>query len=493
MPVDEPDAGEEVADAAGAASCTPSTSSRPRRTPRGACDAAHKCSWDLDDRGELAGQPRAERRPGLLLRQSLPRPPVRRADLLQASDGNFEDGDRILVNTDDGASHRPRRRSPGQRVHGHAAQRHDPDDGDVPVLQDRQQPVPRRQRRRRRRDRLPRVHPRPLQSPRDHEPGRRGALNGGAGGRDGRGLERLVREGLPGRPVPRRRHGRRGRGPHGQLHRLGSPLDPHAGARLPGGRGRDRSCPGDGLAGAGGYTYGDFGRIFGGPEVHADGEIWAETLWDLRAAVGRRSPARSSPRACALPPEPTFLDMRDAILAPTAQLFPEATTVGRSGPAFAGRGMGSDAAEPDAGHGLGGIQAPARRGAGRVALAGDRGPAGQLRRLAPRPTTAASSPTTSTSWATGPGDPRDDEPETVVQLSGRGHVPSAASPCRTTRARRYRRQGAGGGGRADRRRPRRRRPRRGEPAADDRPRRTGTGAACASRSAATPRAPAPRS
>ena len=34
---------------------------------------------------------------------------------------------------------------------------------------------------------------------------------------------------------------------------------------------------------AGGFTYGDFGKIVGGPEVHADGEIWAQTLWDLRA------------------------------------------------------------------------------------------------------------------------------------------------------------------------------------------------------------------
>ena len=38
--------------------------------------------------------------------------------------------------------------------------------------------------------------------------------------------------------------------------------------------------------GSGGYTYGDFGRIGGGPEVHYDGEIWAETLWDLRTAIG---------------------------------------------------------------------------------------------------------------------------------------------------------------------------------------------------------------
>src|SRR5581483_12167853 len=41
-------------------------------------------------------------------------------------------------------------------------------------------------------------------------------------------------------------------------------------------------CPGTPGAGSGGYTYGDFGRIIGQPEVHADGEIWVQTLWDLR-------------------------------------------------------------------------------------------------------------------------------------------------------------------------------------------------------------------
>ena len=53
------------------------------------------------------------------------------------------------------------------------------------------------------------------------------------------------------------------------------------------------------LPGRGGYTLGDFGKIAGGPEVHADGEIWAQTLWDLRGAVGsRRRAERWSPRAC---------------------------------------------------------------------------------------------------------------------------------------------------------------------------------------------------
>ena len=47
------------------------------------------------------------------------------------------------------------------------------------------------------------------------------------------------------------------------------------------------ACPGSPGAGPGGYTYGDLGRVIEQPETHADGEIWAETLWDLRAPPDR--------------------------------------------------------------------------------------------------------------------------------------------------------------------------------------------------------------
>jgi extracellular elastinolytic metalloproteinase len=67
--------------------------------------------------------------------------------------------------------------------------------------------------------------------------------------------------------------------------------------------------------GDGGFTYGDFGTIAGEPEVHADGEIWAQTLWDLRTALGAVA-ARSLifDALTLVPPEPSFLDMRNAIL-----------------------------------------------------------------------------------------------------------------------------------------------------------------------------------
>jgi extracellular elastinolytic metalloproteinase len=95
----------------------------------------------------------------------------------------------------------------------------------------------------------------------------------------------------------------------------------------------DARCPG------GGYTFGDFAHIVGGPEVHADGEIWAQTLWDLRAAVGRdvaQSLITEGMRMA--PPEPSFLDMRNAILAADAGLGGGSRNA--IWQVFAGRGMG---------------------------------------------------------------------------------------------------------------------------------------------------------
>jgi extracellular elastinolytic metalloproteinase len=75
-------------------------------------------------------------------------------------------------------------------------------------------------------------------------------------------------------------------------------------------------CPAPaGTAGAGGFTYGDFGRIYRGPEVHSDGEIWLQTLWQLRGVLGSQVTEALVTRAMELSPQaPTFLDMRDAIL-----------------------------------------------------------------------------------------------------------------------------------------------------------------------------------
>ncbi len=109
------------------------------------------------------------------------------------------------------------------------------------------------------------------------------------------------------------------------------------------------SCAGTGpaLSGPGGYTYGDFGKIIGGPEVHADGEIWVQTLWDLRDELGVRLSENLVTRAMELSPaNPSFLDMRNSIL--------EADMAVRNGrdqdeiwTVFAARGMGFFAGSVD--------------------------------------------------------------------------------------------------------------------------------------------------
>jgi hypothetical protein len=79
----------------------------------------------------------------------------------------------------------------------------------------------------------------------------------------------------------------------------------------------DPACDGDprGTAGTGGYTYGDFGKIIGRPEVHADGEIWSQTLWDLRNALGSNTTEGIVTRAMELAPSnPSYLDMRNSTL-----------------------------------------------------------------------------------------------------------------------------------------------------------------------------------
>jgi len=105
-------------------------------------------------------------------------------------------------------------------------------------------------------------------------------------------------------------------------------------------------CPGagaGGTAGPGGYTYGDLGLIFAAApgEEHRNGEIWGQTLWDLRARVGVRTARCIVTGGLRLTPDnPDFLKARDAILQ-------SALVVGvPQGPlweVFAARGMGANA------------------------------------------------------------------------------------------------------------------------------------------------------
>jgi hypothetical protein len=99
-------------------------------------------------------------------------------------------------------------------------------------------------------------------------------------------------------------------------------------------------CAGGATGHTGGYTYADYGRVAGGPDVHADGEIWAQTLWSLRAKVGAAAAETLVTRAMELAPgNPSYLDMRNAILvADTAAFAGEFHT--KLWQVFASRGLG---------------------------------------------------------------------------------------------------------------------------------------------------------
>jgi hypothetical protein len=100
------------------------------------------------------------------------------------------------------------------------------------------------------------------------------------------------------------------------------------------------ACPGTPGAGSGGYTYGDFGKIIGQPEVHADGEIWGETLWDLRKVLGTKLSESLVTRAMELSPSnPSFLDMRNSILV-ADQVVNKGKANAKIWKVFASRGMG---------------------------------------------------------------------------------------------------------------------------------------------------------
>lgn len=99
----------------------------------------------------------------------------------------------------------------------------------------------------------------------------------------------------------------------------------------------------------GGYTYGDFPTIGGAPQVHASGEVWAQTMWDLRERFGRSYALSLITRAMELSAaDPTMLDMRNAIV----QVDLIATGGKNAGilwQVFANRGMGWFAGALDGG------------------------------------------------------------------------------------------------------------------------------------------------
>ncbi len=114
-------------------------------------------------------------------------------------------------------------------------------------------------------------------------------------------------------------------------------------------------CNGAATGHTGGYTYADYARVVGFPEVHSDGEIWAQTLWSLRDRVGSEVSRALVTRAMELTPGfPSFLDMRNALLVADTAVF-DGKFHAKIWKTFASRGMGfyagalgSDDTEPGA-------------------------------------------------------------------------------------------------------------------------------------------------
>ena len=107
------------------------------------------------------------------------------------------------------------------------------------------------------------------------------------------------------------------------------------------------ACPGTAEAGPGGFTYGDLGRVAGHPEAHADGEIWVQTMWDLRrrmiadhgAAAGLTRTRMLIAEGMRLaPPNPSMLDLRNAIVQVDA--YNDGADRAALWAVFAARGMG---------------------------------------------------------------------------------------------------------------------------------------------------------
>ncbi|UGS38528.1 M36 family metallopeptidase [Capillimicrobium parvum] len=107
------------------------------------------------------------------------------------------------------------------------------------------------------------------------------------------------------------------------------------------------ACPGTAGSGPGGYTLGDMGHVGPGFEVHDDGEIWAQTLWDLRKALGSSVAEGLVTSGMRLSPNnPSFLDARNGII--QADQATGGTHYQQIWQVFANRGMGFSAATASA-------------------------------------------------------------------------------------------------------------------------------------------------
>ncbi|MEA2129819.1 MAG: extracellular elastinolytic metalloproteinase, partial [Solirubrobacteraceae bacterium] len=102
------------------------------------------------------------------------------------------------------------------------------------------------------------------------------------------------------------------------------------------------ACPGTPGTGPGGFTFGDLGRFSAGFSVHDNGEIWLETLWDIRSALGSQTAERLITSGLRLTPNnPSFLEARDGII--QADRVAGGASYTTLWQLFAARGMGYSA------------------------------------------------------------------------------------------------------------------------------------------------------
>ena len=249
-----------------------------------------------------------------------------------AASGNFQGDDPLLNQSFDGAD----TEGDGGPDSDHAdnANMDTPPDGQSPTMQlylfeylDAAAAV--RLSRRRRRDGLARVHARPLEPPRRRR-GRRRRAQQRARRRDGRGVERLVRRGPAG---PRGARDRRPRRPAATSTSASRPTRPRTSPAPRRSTARSaaapptptRPAPAARTPAPAATRSATSAKIAGGPEVHADGEIWVQTLWDLRQSLVDASAATTPHGSDAAellitngmrlsPPEPSMLEARNAIL-----------------------------------------------------------------------------------------------------------------------------------------------------------------------------------
>jgi len=117
------------------------------------------------------------------------------------------------------------------------------------------------------------------------------------------------------------------------------------------------ACNGGRTGHRGGYTLADFAKVVGKPEVHGDGEIWVQTLWQIRQALQTGSCPGGPSATCSTiaqnlvtramelsPPAPSMLDERDAIIQ-ADQVAYGGAHLATLRAIFAQRGMGFFAAD----------------------------------------------------------------------------------------------------------------------------------------------------